>query len=552
MLFGRKTRDALVALLEFLRRKLASRPLPVLLSGAFVLLYLNLFRLPGTPIFIGEDQNLFLLDATRMLHGEMIYRDFFELTTPGIVLVNFALFKVFGPHAWIPNAALLLVGLGLVWLITALSRRVLQGPSVFLPGALFLAVLFAPMLDDTHQWYSAMASLGAVLAIIDKRSRNRLLAAGALCGLASFFTQTKGAFTVLGLAIFLGWEARQGGHQRKDILRRWGYLLASYVATFFAMCGYFIWKAGLARFLYCTVGFVLKYYPADRTVNSLAVVMFDIPEMTQWHDWFDLAVYVFLHALLPLVYVWFWWRRRRGKPAAEKASQLMLFNITGILALAAVAPSPSTYRLSAVAPWGLILLVWLIGGEGRRRRAARIGLWIVIACFAMASALPTQTEKLRLVDLPRGRLAMDATDSERFLWLAQHTAPGDYSFEASYMEVYFPLGLRDPAEIPGVKPNAYTRPEQVSRTVAALEKHRVRLVISDPGLEFQSESKSRENRMAPKRGLVRTFFHRIKELLGGDNRSRQDNLGPLRAYIRAHYHLTATLPGQMEVWERNP
>ena len=95
--------------LEF---KLARRPVPWLLFGALVFLYLHLFILPHTAIWRGGDQTIQLLNAMRMREGQVIYRDFFHFLLPGTELVYLALFKIFGLWVWIPNVMLIVLGLG--------------------------------------------------------------------------------------------------------------------------------------------------------------------------------------------------------------------------------------------------------------------------------------------------------------------------------------------------------------------------------------------------------------------------------------------------------
>jgi hypothetical protein len=55
-------------------------------------LYTNLFFIPDAPILLGGDQVFFWTYAQRMLHGERIYQDFFQLTPPGTDLLYCALF----------------------------------------------------------------------------------------------------------------------------------------------------------------------------------------------------------------------------------------------------------------------------------------------------------------------------------------------------------------------------------------------------------------------------------------------------------------------------
>jgi hypothetical protein len=545
------SRSTLTEHVELLRRRMGKWSLPLLLLGAFVLLYLCLFRLPFTPIFTGGDENLFLLDATRMMDGQLIYRDFFELITPGITLVDFAFFKLFDPRVWVSNVSLILVGFGLAWLIVFISRKVLSGGTAFLPAALFLTCGFVFMLDDTHQWYSALAVLSAIAVVLEKRTLARLLAAGVFCGLASFFTQTLGVFAVVGLAIFLLWEGRKTGQGRKEILRRDGYLFASYVASAVAANAYFVWKAGLNRFLYCTVTFVLDYYPADRASNSLYAPVFELRNLIRWDQLPHLGIFLFVHGLLPLVYIWFLLRYRREALAPEQGNRLMLLNIVGLLLFAGVAPAPTTYRLCAVAPLGFILLVWLTREREKLARVLTFALWASALCLAVVFPLRVQTQKMRSLDLPRGRLALDPTNYEKLLWLSRHTVPGDFLFTAAGTEVLFPLALRDPVEVPFVKADSYTRPEQVLRAVAALEKRCVRFVLSDPTLDFQGNFRSKSDHRGSSRGHLRSFFHAVEKFLGGGDESKGDNLGPLRNYLRDHYHLAKVFSDNTEVWERD-
>ena len=523
-----------------------------LLLSAFLLLYLCLFRLPCTPIFIGEDQNLFLLDATRILDGQVMYKDFFELVAPGLVTFNAAVFKVFGERAWIPNAALVLLGLGLTAVMVMISRKVLSGASALLPAVLFLTCGFVWMLDDTHQWYSAIAELGAVAVVMERRTTARVATAGALCGLASFFTQTQGFFAVLGLVAFLVWERRKTAQHAGLTARLIAYLAIAYDVVVGVANGYFVWKAGLGRFLYCTVAFPAKYYSADAQANSLAVLVLDFPEMTQWWHALDLGVYLLLH-LLPLLCALYWLRYwREVNSSGEQDTRLMLLSIMGLFFGIGIARTPSTYRLCAVAPVGLILLVALVHQYGRRLRSFLPLLWIGAVCFGIAFFIWTHTRNLRSLDLPRGRLAVAPGHYEPLSWLSQHTTPGEYFFTAAGTEFYFPLALRDAAEIPFVKTNDYTRPEQVQRTIAALASYRVHIVLSERSLGLQTGPQFPSTHAVPPRGPIRSFLHRLKALWVGENESTRDNLGPLREYLRAYYDVIRPFSNDTEVWVRRP
>src|SRR5258708_5510308 len=82
-----------------------------LLLGPALYLWANLFANPRTPFLLGGDQVFFWMDAQRMLHGEGIYRDFFQFTPPGVDLVYWSAFELFGPRIWVPNLVVMVLGL---------------------------------------------------------------------------------------------------------------------------------------------------------------------------------------------------------------------------------------------------------------------------------------------------------------------------------------------------------------------------------------------------------------------------------------------------------
>ena len=226
---------------------------------AFVFLYFELFIWPDTPLLAWGDQAIYLLDATRMARGQTIYRDFFAFTTPGTQTVLSLLFKLLGIRAWIPDAMLVVLGLGVAWLCVMISARLMTGLSVILPALLFLSLPFHEVLDGTHHWYSTLAIMAALAVLIEERTPARLGAAGVLCGLAACFTQSAG-LAVFGIAAFLVWENRQKRGAVSSLCRKGAWLLGAFLITIITFCAYFAWRAGIVNFVYCTVLFVLKYY----------------------------------------------------------------------------------------------------------------------------------------------------------------------------------------------------------------------------------------------------------------------------------------------------
>ena len=458
-----------------------------------------------------------------MSDGQVIYRDFFQFTLPGTEIVYLVLFKAFGVRAWIPSALLLLFGVALAWLSTVISKQLMTGASAFLPGALYLTFAFGNALDATHHWFSILLVVAALALLMEERTLKRVAGAGALCGLATCFTQSRGALAVLAMALFLVWEWRTAKRSRSWLARREVCLFAAFVAVGVPFVAYFIWKAGMKSFVDCTFGFPLRYYAAFNR-NNLGVYMVDAPDLPWPLEAPALGIWLFVHALLPLVYLLFLARQaREGKQRPEEPwDRLMLLNFVALSLFLAVAPAPNWFKVSSAALPALILLVWFARSGGRFARAVRLLLWLAALSVALVKPVTAQTGWRGALETPVGRVAL--LEPDRFLkarWLLSRTRPGDFFLEAGDTDLYFLLDLQNPATVSFLTPADYTRPEQVENVPDALERRRVRFVLWPVWLDLPE-----------------------------DSRRAGDHVGPLRAYLRSAYHVVQTFPDGDQVWER--
>src|SRR5882672_8838271 len=90
-------------------------------TGALVFLYLRTFLLPDIPFVAIGDQILFFVRAARIVHGQVLYRDFFELVPPGTDLLYAVTFRLFGIHVWIMQAWGIALGLAFFCVITLIA-----------------------------------------------------------------------------------------------------------------------------------------------------------------------------------------------------------------------------------------------------------------------------------------------------------------------------------------------------------------------------------------------------------------------------------------------
>jgi len=514
-------------------REAANRPVLCCLVLSPILLSVQAFVGLHTAVYQGDCSPIFLMEARRMLAGEVIYRDFFEQAFPGTTLVYLGLFRVFGIRAWIPDLAWVLLGTGLACVVVAIAKRIVDGPLALLPGVLFLAFAFSTEPDPTHHWYATLAAMGALALLIRKRTSWRIAAAGALCGLSACFTQPRGASAALGIALFLLWEAYVKKQPWKELLWREVRLMGSSLAVVIPTAAYFLAKAGIRRFLFCTIVFPMKYFNKHYW-NTPQVYLSEVPLQAGWVRIPAVCIWVSMHLLVPAIYLVLLvrgWQQAQGQQE-DAWDPFMLLSLFGLSLFAGVAYSASWLRLCSVSLPAMILLVWLIRRSGRLQRVARIVLWSAALAILMFQGFTTQLDGRGFLDSPLGRITFD--DSARyakFQWLANHTDPGDWLFEADDSDVYYPLDLRNPSGAPFLTSSAFTRPDQVQDAKDALERYRVRFVLWSVWLDVPK----------PRPG------HNPDPTFNGAQ------LEPLRAYLREQYHPIAAFTDDafQQVWERN-
>jgi hypothetical protein len=489
-------------------------------AAALIFLYLRTFRLPATP-FVGiGDQILFFARAARMVHGQVLYRDFFELVPPGTDLIYAAAFRLFGIHAWVMQAWAIALGLALCWVITWVAGRILRGTLVLLPALLFLVFDFSSGLDLTHHWHSTLFALAAVGVLMDGVSLQRIVAAGALCAIATQFTQTQGGLTFLALAVYLLWRKR-GETQEPSILKQVAALALPFALILSCVLGYFVYKAGFRTIFFDLFVFPPKFLSGE--VNSPGTYLRQLPPVHTPADLVHLIPFVFIYGLVPYIYLlglYQLWRKRDMLPVALRQN-LLLLHLAGLALFLAVANGPRFFRLCTVAPPAILICVWLVSQTGPAIRCARLLLWLVAAAFALLLPFNRQTQWHATLNLPTGRTAFsDPLVLHEFQWLAQRTQPSEPFFNSPALALY--LGLENPTASEFVNYDDFTRPEQVTAIIESLQRRPPHFIVMYP------------------------------EPSGSSN--VHDHSAPFRRYIHENYHLAQTFSLNQngryeELWE---
>lgn len=478
-------------------------PYAALILGAALFSYLHLFRFPWVPVWYPGDAPIFLEHAERMLRGEVLYRDIFQFNLPGTECLYLLLFRCFGVRLWIPNAMLLLTWTASAVLVYALSRVVLSGAAALLPPVAFIVLCEQGSIDGTHHWYSTLVVLLAINFVARSEKPARIVSAGVLLGLATVFTTNRGIFAVVGVSLFLLWEHRSG----RDAIRSIVALLAPFLVVVLSTLAYWGERVG-AKILFDSVAvYPLRYFGAtDENRFSAYFIEWQAAYPLHVHSVLPIALWLGVNVATPVLLAAFLVKLVR-RPASEfqgpeRKRILVLYLFMGVFAVLAVCQSPLTQRLICAAPIAYVLGAVLLVGMSRQC-LIRVVLGMLCAAAIAESSIAVLHQSYRFTG-PKGTIVLLRRDvDEFFVWLNRNAQPDDSFFgepSASWI-----LGLRNPARIEYVDASAYTRPQQVSELIAALELHKTRFLMSIP-----------EKR--------------------GDDRS-EDNLEPLRVYTHRHFHL---------------
>jgi 4-amino-4-deoxy-L-arabinose transferase-like glycosyltransferase len=154
------------------------------------------------------DEGSTAAQALRILNGDLIYRDFFTVVTPGSYYTVAALFQIFGASLMVLRWTALVTGLGIVLITLTVGRRVMVWP--FAAAAGLLTTVWGWFLV-TPNFYSLEAALLSLIAlacyVYGAPSWRWMIAAGIAAGLTAMVKQNVGAYTAAGLFITI-WASR--------------------------------------------------------------------------------------------------------------------------------------------------------------------------------------------------------------------------------------------------------------------------------------------------------------------------------------------------------
>lgn len=328
-----------------------------------------LAALPRTQV--GMDEATYLKEALRILGGEVLYRDIFDLTTPGWMYLMALLFKVFGATFGTARvaAAVIQAATALTVFVTCRSIGVRREIAVALATVCVFSAEFNFPLASQH-WLATLLSACILLAYVRLgRSTAGVLVTGLLVGVMISVHQQRGASIASGALLFVTGDAllsgRAGGTSTRVLLVRFLALAAGVAAVVGPMLAWIVWEAGFGPVWRALVQFpLIDYRQSARCRWGFEMVANYLPAIIL--RWLPI---VLVPAVLRLAFLW-------GRPAyAQQRRALLLILLHCGASILSIWYYPDRIHISFIVPSFAVLIGDLIeaGLQAGPRRATDRG-----------------------------------------------------------------------------------------------------------------------------------------------------------------------------------
>jgi hypothetical protein len=283
------------------------------------------------------DEGSTAAQAMRVLRGELIYRDFFTVVTPGSYYTIAWLFRAFGEQLIVLRWAALVTGIGIALAALIVTRTVASWP--FAAAAALLTTVWGWFLvaPNFYSWEAALFSLAALACYVHGAPSARwMVAAGIATGCAAMVKQNIGAYTAAGLFATI-WLSRIFDRER-DVIGRFK-MSAQFVGGICVpVIPTLLWliAAGAGPYLYESwIYYPLAKYPERFSRPFPAFLPLD--ERDPFDLWTKLVIYmpavVFPLTLIAIAILAWRFQRRDDRGAKVEGHALLAIWCVGVLTL---------------------------------------------------------------------------------------------------------------------------------------------------------------------------------------------------------------------------
>jgi 4-amino-4-deoxy-L-arabinose transferase-like glycosyltransferase len=444
-------------------RSLSVAPQAALLFGAVAAL---LLWFHGNRLVFSNDEGIILDAASRMLHGQVLYRDFFGYMSPGSYWLQEAVFRLFGVSQLSGRLIVILdfsLECALVFWMTA---RLAGRKTGFVMAALFFVLQTAPpeFLTAQHRMDSTALSLASIALALEGQRRGHWgwwFAGGIVVSAAALCTPSVALLAPVTLAWLVFTRPL-----RRFVLPYTAGAAAGALAILAAL-----WATGLLLPTIRQMAWLsrnysaVNYMPYGSLIGGYGQALGQGPAV-QLAIRAALLLCVALPAVLPVVALAGWTaalarRRAERKWAAEQAIPYLLAAMAVYIAIEY--PRADVMHLAFVAPLPYVLAGALAGRY--LPRPLTLGLVLFFGVGAAVFAAHTAGDLLAQVPVrtPAGSLRASPEDAAALRTLLAVVERGEGLYVHPYMPLlYFLTQTANPTRFSYLAPGMMTRQEELT------------------------------------------------------------------------------------------
>lgn len=219
--------------------------------------------------FFATDEGGYYYEAQKLMRGQVIYRDYFRLITPGVYFYIEALWRIFGQRVDVVRYSLMVLCVFEVWLVYWLGLRILRPAWIaFVPPLLFIEMakqrFWWSIQHHVLSHFTVLLCGYLLVRYLVQRSMWRLFWLGLFVGITICVTQHVGALLLLGISFWVAFDwMRQRGPRALSALVPYA---AGAAIPVFLLCAYLVANGALGDAYECLIIFPLSGYRAFHAV----------------------------------------------------------------------------------------------------------------------------------------------------------------------------------------------------------------------------------------------------------------------------------------------
>jgi len=468
---------------------LSERVITVLLFAA-TFLYLFAFRRVTN---MDPDEGIVLQGAERILHGQVLYRDFFSFYTPASFYLTALTMKIFGDSLSV--ARTLLIFFGAVFPVTTylLARRTCSRQVSLLVAALVAATSAPYRFLVLHNWDSTFWACLAVYCAVRWLESSRSVyafATGTFTSLTFLSEQSKGAglgFGIFLAVVILAWTGRKLSKLSALCLGFGWPILSTLVYFALQHALHPMLRDLLWPFEHYSAANRVRYGDQNWSDHARNLLFYSGPIGIRIVK----AIAVspgFVVPVLPIIAVallFYWAVKLRREPAPRSAHYVMLCAILSGLLVSVMVVRADIIHFMYLAPLFYLVLAWILDPQVLPTRLLKpirpyLAIYTVAAFALMGAALLfAAVGSQDRIETRRGVVFTREPDSVLQYALA-HTVPGENILVLPYLPLYYYLSAtQSPSPYEYFQPGMST-PQQANEIIESVKSSNVRTVFFEP------------------------------------------------------------------------